>query len=81
MDLINKIEEAIGPIFEGIDELGKFWVVTRPGITTRIIDIMFEADMKKMYYQFMGGLQLEEIAGIYKSKSKAKKLATDLLKK
>lgn len=81
MNLINKIDEVIGPMFEGIDELGKFYVVTRPTHHSTLNDIMFEADIPRMYLQFRGGLLLEEILGLYKSKAKAKKAAKDLIKR
>ena len=62
--------------FTGKDEIGKFWVVLNATSGNEVLeDILFEADIFDMMLQQRGGLDIPSIEGIYKSKSKAKKVA------
>lgn len=65
--------------YKGPDEVGKFWVVTFPTQFSSLNDIFFEADIFDFALQLRGGLEVEEISGIFKNKAKAKKLAVKLL--
>lgn len=67
--------------FIGVDEVGNFWVVTKPTGDSQVIDILFEADIPRMALQFLGGLLPHQISGIYKSRAKAKKHAEKLIGK
>ena len=62
------------------DEIGKFWVVTKPTKESILLDILFESDILGMGMQFKGGLKKDEIIGFYKKGSSAKAVATKLLK-
>ena len=66
--------------YKGPDEVGKFWVVSYPTQFTELNDIFFEADIFDFALQLRGGLEVAEIAGIFKNSGKAKKLAVKLLK-
>jgi len=63
------------------DEVGKFWVVTKPTEFSEIGDIFYESNIADIALQFKGGLNLSDIMLITKSKSKAEKLAKELLDK
>lgn len=62
------------------DQVGKFWVVTKPSKSSTLIDILFEADVAYMLLQAKGGLKAEDIEGLYKSKQEATTVAEKLLK-
>jgi len=62
------------------DDVGKFWVITKPTKASSLADICFEADIMYMKNQFRGGLEAKDIIGFYKSKPKAEKIAEKLLK-
>jgi len=61
----------------------KFWVVTDPRKqgheNPEIDDIAFEANMERMELQFRGGLNADDIYGLYTSESQAKRAAEKLL--
>lgn len=58
-----------------------FWVITKPTKHSTLIDILSNADMKRMELQFKGGLSESEIIGTFTTKPKLKKLLkTALLK-
>ncbi len=63
-----------------IDNIGKFWVVTKPTELSVIEDILFETDIKGLFNQVRGGLKEEDIKGLTKDKKIAELLATDILK-
>lgn len=63
------------------DDIGKFWVVTKPSGESELVDICFEASITDMMLQAKGGLKTDEILAILKSKSEAEKLAQSLLDK
>ena len=76
------IEEAMGKRnagFKGVDEIGKFWIVSNKAEGAELIDILWEADVFDMHLQLKGGLRGDEIVGIYKSKAKATKIAKNEL--
>jgi len=63
-----------------IDEVKTFWVVTYPTGDSELIDVVFKATVLDMMVQRGGGLRLEEIAAIFKTKTKAQNLGKKLLK-
>jgi hypothetical protein len=65
--------------FKGVDEVGDFWVVTRPTKNSEMADIFFKADIFDIALQLRGGLMGNEIVGIYKNQGKAKKQAQLML--
>jgi len=64
-----------------VDEIGKFWVVTKPTKNSELVDILFETDLFGFVLQMKGGLKEDEVLGFYKNKEKAKKMAEKLLLK
>jgi len=58
-----------------MSKVQNFWVVTKPTKHSKLIDILFSADMKRMALQFKGGLTGGEIIGIFTTKSEAEKVA------
>lgn len=58
-----------------MSKVSKFWVVTKPNKNSELIDILFQADMKRMELQFKGGLVSKEIIGIFPTKNEAEKVA------
>ena len=62
------------------DEVGNFWVVIKPSeIYTELDDLVFESNVVGMAYQFLGGLERDEIVGIYKDSQTAHTAANQLL--
>jgi len=85
MERYNSIfeEQLTGKLnlkFKGEDEIGKFWVVIKSTEFSELEDILFEADIFDMYLQIKGGLNPQDIIGLYKNKNKAKNKAIELLK-
>jgi hypothetical protein len=73
-DVIN---EAFSP---ETDEVGAFWVVEKPSTSATIDDICFECkDVAYFANQVKGGLNIEDIKGVFTKEVKAKKLAEKLL--
>ena len=77
-----KVEEEV--INEGFtpetDEVGAFWIVEKPSTSATIDDICFECkDVAYFANQVKGGLNPEDIKGIFTKEPKAKKLAEKLL--
>lgn len=67
--------------FTGTDEIGKFWVVTRPKDSTyEPDDIRFESDIFSMINLFRDGLAKEDILLITKDTNKADEYAEKLIK-
>ena len=58
-----------------MSKVSKFWVVTKPNKNSELIDILFQADMKRMELQFKGGLASKEIIGIFTTRNEAEKVA------
>ncbi len=58
-----------------MSKVSKFWVVTKPNKNSELIDILFQAGMKRMELQFKGGLASKEIIGIFTTRNEAEKVA------
>lgn len=58
-----------------MSKVSKFWVVTKPNKNSELIDILFQADIKRMELQFKGGLASKEIIGTFTTKNEAEKVA------
>lgn len=87
--LLNEIEEkeVVGEAefttksFDVKDEVGKFFVVEKPrSKNTTIEDIVFESDIFYFANQIKGGLKFENVIGLYKQKSDARRMGMDALK-
>lgn len=82
-DLLSEIEEAevvkeeVGP---KVDEVGKFFIVEKPSQKSTIEDIVYETDVKELIDHAKGGLKIENIIGLYKQKSDARRAGTEALK-
>lgn len=63
------------------DQIGKFWVVTYPTGQSEMGDICFEANVQDLMLMSRGGLNPNEIQGIFKSQGPATALAKQLLSK
>jgi hypothetical protein len=73
-DVIN---EAFSP---ETDEVGAFWIVEKPSTSATIDDIYFECkDVAYFANQVKGGLNIEDVKGVFTKEAKAKKLAEKLL--
>ena len=85
LDLLKESTE-IGELSEGakhpdlVDEVGKFFVVEKPSKDSTKDDILFQSDIFYFANQIKGGLNTEDVVGIYKNKSDANRIATELLK-
>lgn len=58
-----------------MSKVQNFRVVTKPTKRSTLVDILFNADMKRMELQFKGGLSVSEIIGIFTTKIEAEKIA------
>jgi len=71
------INEAFAP---ETDEVGAFWVVEKPSISSTIDDICFECENVAYFAnQVKGGLDPANVKGIFTKEAKAKKLAEKLI--
>ncbi len=61
------------------DEVGFFWVVTMPTANSELVDICFKSDIAGMMRQTKGGLNDEEVLGIFREELVAKGVAGKLL--
>ena len=75
-----EMKEIITKNFEVVDEVGKFFVVAKPGTKSTKEEIMFEADPFSLAERVKNGLTYENIMGMYKQKSDASRVATEALK-
>ena len=66
--------------YDVVDEVGKFFVVSKPGTKSTKEEIMFEADLFSLAEKIKNGLTYENIMGMYKNKSDAGRTATMVLK-
>ena len=62
-----------------IDEIGVFWVVTKPTKDSTIADCCFSSTINNMIIQKQGGLKQEEIIGFFKDKEHAEIKAKELI--
>jgi hypothetical protein len=89
LDLLNEVEEAekkgTSPLKEAagipVDEVGKFFVVEKPTKNSEIEDVVYELDLPAFARQIKGGLKVENILGVYKQKSDARRAGTEAMKK
>jgi hypothetical protein len=58
-----------------MSKVQNFRVVTKPKKRSTLVDILFNADMKRMELQFKGGLSGSEIIGIFTTRIEAEKIA------
>jgi hypothetical protein len=56
-----------------------FWVVTKPTNRSVFVDICFKSDWKGIQAQFLGGLTLDQIHGIFTDEAEATRTANELL--
>jgi hypothetical protein len=75
-----EVKEAITKNYDVVDEVGKFFVVTKPDTKSTKEDILFDADAFKFADKIKGGLKFENVLGMYKNKSDASRTATEALK-
>jgi len=74
-------EEVVNAKSLGItDDIGKFFLVTRPTKDSTKEDIMTECDVFTFATKVKGGMAFEDVVGIYKQKSDAGREATQLIK-
>jgi len=57
----------------------EFWIVTRPTQHSVIEDICFKTDWRGLALQFRGGLDGEEVYGLYHHEQPARNVAQSLL--
>ena len=75
---INTIKQETA--VDGIDdEIGNFWVVTAASDVSELEDIMFKATVGRMMIQSRGGLDPEDVLGIFKDKNSALEMANRIL--
>ena len=60
-------------------KIERFWVVTKPGPDSVLVDVCFETDAKGLCRQALGGLGENEIHALYTGRSEAEKEAKRLL--
>jgi hypothetical protein len=75
-----EVKEAITKDYDVVDEVGKFFVVTKPDTKSTKEDILFDADAFKFADKIKGGLKFENVLGMFKNKSDANRTATEALK-
>jgi chaperonin cofactor prefoldin len=89
LDLLNEIEETeknyLEPVKEEkspmVDEIGKFFVTEKPtSKEDKIEDLVFESTVLYFANQVRGGLKEENVLGIYKQKSDARRAAAEAIK-
>ena len=75
-----EVKEALTKDYDVVDEVGKFFVVTKPDTKSTKEDILFDADAFKFADKIKGGLKFENVLGMFKNKSDASRTATEALK-
>ena len=75
-----EVKETITKDYDVVDEVGKFFVVTKPDTKSTKEDILFDADAFKFADKIKGGLKFENVLGMFKNKSDASRTATEALK-
>lgn len=71
--------ESSNPANLKADEIGKFYVVMMPTEESTLEDIMFEDTLFSFATRVVGGLDVDQIHGVYKQAFKAKVEARNLL--
>lgn len=80
----KRMDESVSQA-DFVDELGMFYVVTIPvlfrdnTVIDELGDILREVDLNSVYYQFKGGLDIDEIAFVTNRKNEAQDVAEELL--
>jgi len=88
IDLLNETEEKpvkeVLPVNEAesipVDEIGKFFIVEKPGKDSEMEDVVYELSLPEFALQIKGGLEIKNILGVYKQKSDARRAGTEALK-
>ena len=83
VDLLKEVEEAeVVKEMEGIpvDEVGKFFIVEKPGKDSEMEDVVYELSLPEFALQIKGGLDIKNILGVYKQKSDARRAGTEAMK-
>ena len=88
IDLLNETEEKpvkeVLPVNEAesipVDEIGKFFIVEKPGKDSEMEDVVYESSLPEFALQIKGGLEIKNILGVYKQKSDARRAGTEALK-
>jgi hypothetical protein len=62
-----------------VDEVKHFYVVTYPTKYSELVDICFKSTVPGIMLQCKGGLEIEDIAGIFTAKDRAERFAKRLL--
>ena len=75
-----EVKEAITKNYDVVDEVGKFFVVTKPDTKSTKEDILFNVDAFTFADKIKGGLKFENVLGMFKNKSDASRTATEALK-
>lgn len=83
VDLLKEVEEAEVVKEEvglPVDEIGKFFIVEKPTKDSEMEDVVYELDLPAFALQIKGGLDVNNILGVYKQKSDARRAGTDAMK-
>jgi hypothetical protein len=64
-------------LIHGLPE--RFWVVTKPSPVSGLEDILFPCDFGRLMLQIRGGLQEDEIVGIFADEDEARLTGMELL--
>ena len=76
LDLLNEVEKTEKPIKEApsvVDEIGKFFIVKKPGKGMTKEDMVYEVTV-------FDEIKMDETKGVYKNRSEANRHATEALK-
>lgn len=83
VDLLKEVEEAEVVKEEvgiPVDEIGKFFIVERPTKDSEMEDVVYELDLPAFALQIKGGLDVNNILGVYKQKSDARRAGMEAMK-
>lgn len=83
VDLLKEVEEAEVVKEEvgiPVDEIGKFFIVEKPTKDSEMEDVVYELDLPAFALQIKGGLDVNNILGVYKQKSDARRAGTEAMK-
>lgn len=58
-----------------IDEVGDFWVVTKPSDVSELADILFNRTVPEIGLLFKGGLNAEDFLGVFTDEGRAREFA------
>ena len=84
LDLLKEVEDAEKVVKEAegipVDEVGKFFIVEKPGKDSEMEDVVYELSLPEFALQIKGGLEVKNILGVYKQKSDARRAGTEAMK-